>query len=514
MRVLLRSYDLDDPGESAARLRRLGTALMAAGHEVHATSRAWELDDVRAWSPDVIVAQQWATLEADTWARALRRPLVMLVHGEGQYEAMMPVCDLVAFADPSVRAATADALGQTPAVLLDDVDAVVESIVAVGSAGRRRPTLALCMTVCNEAATLAAAVSSVADIVDEIIIGVDHRSSDETLAIARRLATDCFEYDESSPPDFPRMRNRALMHARTDWALVLDGHEWIEGAEHIRRAIESTTAWSLEVLTLFEPDEHRVPGLSFLFPRIHRRHVRFAGAAAHEELTTPIDRREVHREIRVWHERRPGLAAEQRGAEKRGPELAILRAAWVERGDRRALFYLANGLRECGRHDDAIAAYEEYLRSPNFAEERWQALLYLGRCHAARGDHSHARRVLEQAVVEAPHRAESIVALGYALLAGGQPAFAAAWFRMAAALPEPTDCRLFVEVPVYRWGAWHGLALALHSLGDVPNALSAERRALRGGAGVWAENNVAAWSDAPAHRSQDATTIPDEELVA
>jgi glycosyl transferase family 2 len=299
MRVLLRSYDLDDPGESAARLRRLGSALTAAGHEVHATSRACGLDDVRAWNPDIIVAQQWATLEADSWGRALRRPLAMLV--QGQYETLMPVCDLVAFADASMRAAAGDALGQTPAVLLGDVDAVVESIVAVGSAGRRRPTLALCMTVCNEAATLATAVSSVADIVDEIIIGVDRRSSDDTLAIARRLATDCFEYDESSPPDFPRMRNRALVRARTDWALVLDGHEWIEGADHIRRTIESTMAWSLEVLTLFEPDEQRVPGLSFVFPRIHRRHVRFAGAAAHEELTAPIDRREVHREIRVRH---------------------------------------------------------------------------------------------------------------------------------------------------------------------------------------------------------------------
>ena len=514
MRVLLRSYDLDDPGDSAARLRRLGTALTAAGHQVHATSRACGLDEVRAWNPDVIVAQQWATLEADTWARALRRPLVMLVHGEGQYEAMMPVSDLVVFADASAHAAAADAIGQTPRVLLDDVDVVVGAIVAVGTAGRRRPTLALCMTVCNEAATLEAAVCSVAEIVDEIIIGVDRRSSDDTLAIARRLATDCFEYDESSPPDFPRMRNRALVRARTDWVLVLDGHEWIEGTEHIRRAIESTTAWSLEVLTLFEPDEHRVPGLSFVFPRIHRRHVRFAGAAAHEELTTPIDRREVHREVRVWHERKPGPAADQRGAEKRGPELAILRTAWVERGDRRALFYMANGLRECGRHDDAIAAYEEYLRSPNFAEERWQALLYLGRCHTARGSHSHARRVLEQAVVEAPHRAESIVALGYALLASGQPALAAAWFRMATALPEPTDCRLFVEVPVYRWGAWHGLAVALHALGDMPNALAAEHRALKLGAGAWAENNIAAWSDAPAHRSQDPTTILDEELVA
>jgi hypothetical protein len=64
---------------------------------------------------------------------------------------------------------------------------------------------------------------------------------------------------------------------------------------------------------------------------------------------------------------------------------------------------------------------------------------------------------------------------------------------MAAALPEPVDCRLFVEVPVYRWGAWHGLALALHALGDRQGALTAERRAKRGGAGAWADQNISAW---------------------
>jgi len=514
MRALLRSYDLDDAGESGARLRALADALRDAGHEVRATAHTCDLGDVRAWCPDVIIAQHWAVGEADGWARALDCPLVMIVHGAGQYEVTMPACDLVVVHDESLRTAMADVLGDTPNVAWSDPRALIASLAAVAAAGRRRPTLSVCMTVCNEAPTLAAAVASVANEVDEIIIGVDRRSTDDTLAIARRLATDCFEYDESSPPDFPRMRNRALARAHSDWTLVLDGHEWIEGADRIRSAIESTTAWSLEILTLFEPDERRVPGLSFVFPRVHRRHVRFTGAPAHEEVTTPISRREVHREIRVWHERKPGSAATQRGAEKRGPELTLLRSAWLERGDRRALFYLANGLRESERYDDAIVAYEEYLRSPNFREEQWQALLYLGRCYAARGDHARARGILERAVVEAPHRAESIVGLAYLLLAIGQPAPAAAWFRMATALPEPSDCRLFVEVPVYRWGAWHGLALALHTMGDVPNAISAERRALREGAGAWANDNIAAWSAFVPSTGRDEPLIGDEELVA
>jgi glycosyltransferase involved in cell wall biosynthesis len=348
------------------------------------------------------------------------------------------------------------------------------------------------MTVANEADTLEQAVRSVADHVDEIVIGVDSRSSDATRSIADRLATRTFEYTETSPPDFPRMRNRALDLVQTDWALVLDGHEWIDHAELIPAALE-TTAWSIEIRTLYEPDERRIPGLSFPFPRIHRRHIRFGGAAAHEEVTTPLDRRVSCLDVMVWHERRPGAAAAARSAEKAGAELDVLRVAWMTRRDARALFYLANGLREAARYDEAIEAYDTYLGVSTYPEEAWQARLYLARCHAARHAWRAAQDTYERAVVLAPERAEGAVGLGYALLAQGDARRAAAWFRMAASLPEPRDCRLFVEVPVYRWGAWHGLALALDRLGDPAAAADAELRALERGAGPWADENVAMW---------------------
>jgi hypothetical protein len=373
-----------------------------------------------------------------------------------------------------------------------ELQALRDRFLAIAAAGRRRPTLSLCMTVANEAPTLEAAIRSVAAVVDEIVIGVDAKSQDETAAIAQRYATRTFVFDETSPPDFPRMRNRAMELVDTDWALVLDGHEWIQHADRIRGALE-TTAWSIEIETLYEPDERRIPGLIFPFPRIHRRIVRFGGAPAHEEVTTPADRRETRRDIKVWHERKPGHAADTRGAEKCGAELARLRDAWEIRGDRRALFYLANGLRDAGQFDEAAASYEEYLRAPNFADEAWQARLYLARCHVARRDLIAARKQFEEAILSGPERAEAMVGLAHALLEAGETRPAAAWFRLATAVPEPAHCRMFVETPVYRWGAWHGLALALDRQGDYAGAAEAEARALERGAGPWARDNVTWW---------------------
>jgi glycosyltransferase involved in cell wall biosynthesis len=646
VKVLIRSFDLDDLGGSGVTLRTVARYLDACGDTVWATRARHPLDEISVWNPDLIVGQQWATGEATGWATALARPFVMFVHGPGQFEHFRPQCDLVVFNSASQLELARPALGHTPSTVLhppvdrdeyetpgtgdritfigtgrakgadvavavarampqlpflfvtdDGFDAMpanvevvhrtremkdvyartrlllvpsvhesygrvtieaamsgIPSVVAdlpgiheatgglatfvgegaswtdavahalatidarrdearrlaaqrdpraelaalrerlcgIADAGRRRPTLTLCMTVANEAATLELAVGSVAPVVDDIVIGVDSRSTDDTKLIAQRLGTTCFEYAETSPPDFPRMRNRALELVETDWVIVLDGHEWIEPAHLIPGALE-TTAWSVEIETLYEPDERRIPGLSFPFPRIHRRHVRFRGAAAHEEVTTPLDRRSSRRDIKVWHERRPGAAATIRNAEKSGAELEVLRDAWQQRADVRALFYLANGLREAKRYAEAIDAYESYLGATRFAEEAWQARLYLARCRAALGAWESAQQVFEQAVLLAPERAEAAVGLGHALLARGDARRAAAWFRMATGIPEPKDSRMFVEVPVYRWGAWHGLALALDRLGDYPGAVDAEQRAEERGAGEWARINIASW---------------------
>src|SRR5215207_673804 len=97
MRVLMRSYDLDDPRGSGTTFRAVARALATRGATVWATGCAVSLDEVRAWAPDIVLGQQWATGEAAGWATTLRLPFVMFVHGPGQYEHFMPQCDLVVF---------------------------------------------------------------------------------------------------------------------------------------------------------------------------------------------------------------------------------------------------------------------------------------------------------------------------------------------------------------------------------------------------------------------------------
>ena len=66
-----------------------------------------------------------------------------------------------------------------PAALRDlepELHELGQRLEAIAAAGRRRPTLTLCMTVANEAQTLEQAIRSVATVVDDIVIGVDAKS--------------------------------------------------------------------------------------------------------------------------------------------------------------------------------------------------------------------------------------------------------------------------------------------------------------------------------------------------
>lgn len=89
--------------------------------------------------------------------------------------------------------------------------------------------LSLCMIVKNEQAHLHRCLSSLAPVVDEMII-VDTGSSDRTKAIARAFGARIFDYNWQN--DFAAARNFGLAHATGHWILVLDADEAISSRDH------------------------------------------------------------------------------------------------------------------------------------------------------------------------------------------------------------------------------------------------------------------------------------------
>ena len=91
--------------------------------------------------------------------------------------------------------------------------------------------VSLCMIARNEAATLPGCLTSVADLVDEIVV-VDTGSVDNTRAVAEQLGARV--HDFAWVDHFGAARNESLRHATGEWILWLDGDEHFDANNRVR----------------------------------------------------------------------------------------------------------------------------------------------------------------------------------------------------------------------------------------------------------------------------------------
>ena len=99
-----------------------------------------------------------------------------------------------------------------------------------------RPRVCLTTIVRDEAATLADCLTSIRDLVDEIVV-VDTGSSDHSKDIALQHGARVF--DLSWPDSFAAARNESIRHATGQWLLWLDADEYFDEAnrDKLRRLV-------------------------------------------------------------------------------------------------------------------------------------------------------------------------------------------------------------------------------------------------------------------------------------
>jgi len=102
-------------------------------------------------------------------------------------------------------------------------------------------TISLCMIVKNEEDLIDQCLTSVNDVVDEMII-VDTGSTDRTIDICKKYNPSIYSYQWQG--NFSEARNFGITKASSDWILILDADEKLESNsnEVIRKTIEHTKA--------------------------------------------------------------------------------------------------------------------------------------------------------------------------------------------------------------------------------------------------------------------------------
>lgn len=164
--------------------------------------------------------------------------------------------------------------------------------------------LSLCMIVKNEEKYLPGCLTSVKNIVDEIII-VDTGSSDNTLNIARSFNADIYHFEWIN--DFSAARNYALSKTTGDWILYLDADERLSPDSHneLLRIIDNDikAGFYCNVISF---DEHNSKPNVIRYNRLFRKsgEIRFEGKI-HEQIVNSLlknDYKLIESDIDIFHE--------------------------------------------------------------------------------------------------------------------------------------------------------------------------------------------------------------------
>jgi len=100
-------------------------------------------------------------------------------------------------------------------------------------------TLSVCMIAKDSEYTLGKTLQTVQSIADEIIIGIDEKTADETERVARKFGAQTFTIKSPLEQGFDEARNKTIEKATMDWILWIDSDETLQDAaklpQHLRQ---------------------------------------------------------------------------------------------------------------------------------------------------------------------------------------------------------------------------------------------------------------------------------------
>lgn len=274
----------------------------------------------------------------------------------------------------------------------------------------KRPNdIALVMTVKNEGLGLEKAILSCIDFVDQIVISVDSKSTDDTLQIAQKYADVVKIHDWED--DFSKARNFAQEGVKTDWILILDGHEFVESAPDIYEKLKQDCDGLLTYVVM-------ETGFAFFYPRIFRTGLKFDGAV--HNLVIPKNSKK-YKDFVIKHDRtnsQAPFAIAQRN-EQRDKMILSIMGDRVKKNpkDSRALFYMGVFYLNAQDFKTTIWYFKRYLKYSTNAGERYTACFNIAWCFYMSKKYTKALKYLRLADIEEPGRWETIKFSGMCYMA-------------------------------------------------------------------------------------------------
>lgn len=300
-------------------------------------------------------------------------------------------------------------------------------------------TVSLCMIVKDEQHTLESCLSSVCDLVDEIVV-VDTGSSDRTKEIAGRFTDEVFDFAWAD--DFSAARNFSFEKATMEYILWLDADDVLlpadrEGFRLLKQTLDpSVDGVMMKYNTGFDAAGNVV--FSYYRERLVRRERRFQWSEpVHEYLA--VSGKILNSDVGVTHTKTRGAPSKR--------NLAIYERLLSEKKEfsPRGLYYYARELKDNGRYAEAIRFFNLFLDSgKGWVEDNISACGELAECHRQEKQPQRQHLALLRSFLYDTPRAEICCSLGYFYKSAEDFGRAAFWFKLASGLQKPQDCWGFI----------------------------------------------------------------------
>lgn len=231
------------------------------------------------------------------------------------------------------------------------------------------------MIVKNEEAVLERCLSTVHDLVDEIII-VDTGSTDQTVSIAKKFTDKLYFFEWTGK--FKDARNESFRHATKDYIFYVDADDVLldEDREKFKK-LKKTLDHSVDSVSMYYNaglDEFGNVTLTYRRNRLLKRERNFKWEGdVHNYIV--VSGKIINSDVAITH---------KKTAHAVGRNLSIY-AKKIENGDTftpRDYFYYGNELRENGHYEEAIESYTKNIKlAEGWIEDKVYACINRADCY-------------------------------------------------------------------------------------------------------------------------------------
>jgi glycosyltransferase involved in cell wall biosynthesis len=319
--------------------------------------------------------------------------------------------------------------------------------------------ISLCMIVRNEEKTLERCLSTVGDIVDEIVI-LDTGSTDSTKEVAQKFTEHVIDYQWID--DFAAARNFAFSHASMDYIMWLDADDILLPEDRQKLLIlKQNLDSNIDAVSMaYNCDFDEKGNVTLIVRRLRlvKREKNFQWyGVVHEDLT--VNENLLDTDIAVTHKKiTKATDRNLKIYENRLSQGKVLSA--------QDIFHFARELHQHQIYDRAILFYLKFLgEDANSSENKIFVCNKLADCYHQLGDTEKELTYTFKSFEYDPPRPEACCRLGYHFLNKNEFVKAVYWYKQAIEVPFSENSWAIVNLPSRTWLPHMQLGLCYFRLG-------------------------------------------------